>query len=511
MKESKQRKIGAFLSYVSIIVNTLVQLLYTPILIRKLGQSEYGLYSLVNSIIGYLTVLDLGFGNAIIVYTSKYRAQEKYEDEKKLHGMFFTIFSIISVIAGIIGLILYFNVDNLFEAKMTVEELSKMKIMMLILTFNLSFTFIFSMFSSILTAYERFTYRKITSIVSTLLKPLIMLPLLFLGFKSITLALVITFVNVIILLSNFLYCKFKLNIKLKFGGFDKKVFKEIFGYSFFIFLGELVDKANWSVDNFVLGSVSGTIAVSVYSVAAHLNKTFINLSSAISGVMLPKMSKMIAKQASSEMITNEFVKVGRIQFFIVFLMLSGFVLFGKEFINLWAGVGYTNAYYVALILIIPLSVPLIQNLGISIRQAMNKHKFAAIVNVIVAIFNVAVSIPLAIKYGEIGAAIGTGVGVLLSSLIINIYYHKIIKINVIIFWINIGKLVCYSLVPLIFIIVFMNLVKLSGIEAFIIYGSLYTSVFLVFSYLVSMNSYEKEQVHNVYNKIFRRKKVGINN
>ena len=73
MNESKQRKVGAILSYVSIIVNTLIQLLYTPLLIRKLGQSEYGLYSLVASIIGYLTIMDLGFGNAIIVYTAKYR------------------------------------------------------------------------------------------------------------------------------------------------------------------------------------------------------------------------------------------------------------------------------------------------------------------------------------------------------------------------------------------------------------------------------------------------------
>ena len=77
MNDSKERKKGAILSYVSIIVTTIIQLIYTPFLIRKLGQSEYGLYSLVQSIIGYLTVLDLGFGNAIIVYTAKYRAQKK--------------------------------------------------------------------------------------------------------------------------------------------------------------------------------------------------------------------------------------------------------------------------------------------------------------------------------------------------------------------------------------------------------------------------------------------------
>ena len=61
MDNSSQRKTGALLSYVSIFVNTIIQLLYTPLLIKMLGQSEYGLYSLVASIIGYLTIMDLSF------------------------------------------------------------------------------------------------------------------------------------------------------------------------------------------------------------------------------------------------------------------------------------------------------------------------------------------------------------------------------------------------------------------------------------------------------------------
>ena len=227
MSDSNQRKLGAVLSYVSIIASTLVQLLYTPLLISKLGQSEYGLYSLISSIIGYLTVLDLGFGNAIIVYTAKYRAQNKQDEEKKLHGMFQIIFRIIGVIAALIGIILFLNVNNLFSNTMTVEELNKARIMMLILSFNLFMTFQFSIYSSIISAYEKFTFQKIMSIVNTLLKPALMIPLLFLGFKSITMTVVLTIVNLFILISNYIYCKEKLNIKIKFYGFDKKLFKTI--------------------------------------------------------------------------------------------------------------------------------------------------------------------------------------------------------------------------------------------------------------------------------------------
>lgn len=503
MKKNNQRKMGAVLSYVSIIVSTLVQLLYTPFLIDKLGQSEYGLYSLIASVIGYLTVLDLGFGNAIIVYTAKYRAQKKYEEEKKLHGMFKIIFSIIGVIAALIGIILFLNVNNLFGQTMTSTELNKAKIMMLILSFNLFITFQFSIYSSIISAYEKFTFQKIMSIANTLLKPLLMIPLLFLGYKAIAMTVVITIVNIIVLLSNYTFCKKKLNINIRFMGFDKNLFKTILGYSIWIFLGVIVDKVNWSVDQFVLGSVAGTVAVSIYSAASTINQLFINLSSAINSVLLPKMSKMVARNATNEELTNEFIKVGRIQYLIIFLMCSGLIMFGKDFFLAWIGKEFLDSYYVAIILIIPLCIPLIQNLGISIRQAMNKHKFSAIINIVVAIINISISIPLSIRYGAIGAACGTGVGIFLSSFINNIYYWKSLKIDIIKFWKSIIKMTVPFLIPLAIIIIQMKLLNLKGIISIIVNGSIYSMLYFMVAYIFSMNEYEKKIIKSVLKKVKR--------
>lgn len=503
MSDSKNRKLGTILSYVSIIVSTLIQLLYTPLLIKMLGQDEYGLYSLVSSIIGYLTVLDLGFGNAIIVYTAKYREQKLYEKEKQLHGMFLVIFCIIGIVAGILGLLLYFNVDYIFGNTMSNYELNKTKIMMLILSFNLIITFPFSIYSSIISAYEKFTFQKIMSIINTLLKPIIMIPLLFLGFKSITMTVVITIVNIIVMLSNYFYCKNKLNIKIKFYGFDKKIFKEIFTYSIFIFIAVIVDKINWSVDQFILGAVSGTIAVSLYAVASQLNTLFINLSTAISGVMLPKMSKMIANNATNDEITNEFIKVGRLQYFVVFLMVSGLVLFGKEFIITWAGKDFETSYYIAIILIIPLSVPLIQNLGLSIMQAKNMHKFRSIMCAIIAIINIAISIPLAKYYGGIGSAIGTSISLIVGNIIImNIYYQTKVGINIIKFWKQILRMLLISSFPIIIILILMCFIKLHGYIYLIVFGSIYTVIYFITSYFVIMNDYEKNMINKVARKFY---------
>lgn len=502
MEKKNQRKLGAILSYVSIITSTLVQLIYTPFLITKLGQSEYGLYSLINSVIGYLTVLDLGFGNAIIVYTAKYRAQDRYDEEKKLHGMFRIIFRVIGLITGLMGLILFFNVNNLFGSTMTAIELKEAKIMMLILAFNLMITFQFSIYSSIISAYEKFTYQKIMAILNTLMKPLLMIPLLFMGFKAVAMTVVITIVNVAILLSNYFYCRSKLDIKIKFRGFDKKLFKTILGYSIWIFLGVIVDKANWSVDQFVLGSVAGTVAVSLYSTASTINHLFINLSTAVSGVLLPKVSKMIAKKSSDEEITNEFIKVGRIQYLIVFLMASGLTLFGKEFFIAWVGKKFITSYYIAIILIIPLCLPLIQNLGISIMQAKNMHKFRSIVLFAIAIANVAISIPLAKLYGGVGSAIGTSLSLLIGNvLIINIYYQKKVGINVIKFWKEIIKMTIPFIIPIALILFLMNFVTLHGYTHVIVFGGIYFIFYAVVCYFIVMNSYEKDIIDKVLKKL----------
>lgn len=502
MSNSNERKRGAILSYLSIILSTAVQLVYTPLLIRMLGQSEYGLYSLVSSVIGYLTVLDLGFGNAIVVFTAKYRANKQYEKEKKLHGMFLVIFCIIGLIAGLLGLLLYFNVPLLFGKTMTDIELHKAKIMMLILSFNLAVTFPFSIYSSIITAYEKFTFQKIMSILNTLLKPLLMIPLLFLGYKSITMTVVITVVNIIVLLSNYFYCKKKLGVNIKFMGFDKKLFKTIFSYSFFIFLGVIVDKVNWNVDQFVLGAVSGTIAVSLYSVASQINTLFVNLSGAISGVLLPKMSKMIAKNVSNKEITNEFIKVGRIQYLIIFLMASGFTLFGKEFIMAWAGKDFATSYYIAVILILPLCVPLIQNLGISIMQAKNMHKFRSILLALIAVANIFISIPLAKAYGGIGSAIGTSLSLIIGNIIIlNIYYHKKVGINVIEFWKSIIKMTIPMIIPIVAIVILMHFATLHGYVNLIVFGGIYTILYCLTCYFLVMDDYEKNIVNKVLIKL----------
>lgn len=507
MQSSKEIKIGAILSYVIIVVNMLIGVLYTPILTAKLGQTEYGLYSLVTSVISYLTILDFGFGNAIIIYTTRYRNNNEKDKEQKLHGMFFIIYTIIGIIAGIIGAILWLNVDKLFGNTMTADELNKAKILMAILTFNLVVTFPLSIFSSIITSYEKFVFSKVLNLVRIILNPIVMLILLNFGIKSVGLVILVTVLNITTLILNYIYCKTKLKIKLKFGKIDFKLLKEIMAYSVWIFLNSIMDKINWSLDQFVLGIYSGSVAVAIYSVASQLNQMYVNFSTAISGVLLPKVTKMENDNASDEEFTDIFIKTGRIQYIVMTLIMSGFVLFGKEFINImWVGPEYAESYIIACILMIPSTIPLIQNVGLNILQAKNKYKFRVIVLMIFAVVNVCISIILSKKYGGVGAALGTAISTILGQVIfMNIFYQKKVGINIVKFWKNILAMSIPMIFAIILAIILKIIVPINSVIVLVAQIVLYTLIYCLIVYKFSINDYEKQLILKPINRIIRRK------
>lgn len=498
-----QKKIGVILSYCVIALNMIVGITYTPFLIRMLGQSEYGLYSIVYSVISYLTVMDMGFGNAIVIYTTRFINQGNKEKQDKLHGMFMVIYCIIGVIASIIGIILYFNVNLLFGNSMTDVEISKARIMMLILTFNLAMTFPLSIFGNIIVAHEKFVISKAIKIIQIIIQPLIMIPLLLMGYKAIAMVVVLTIVNLLCLSLNAIVAIKKLDVKIKFKGFDLKLLKEIFAYSFFIFLNEVINRINWSVDQFILGAIVGTVATAVYSVAGQLNNMYMNFSTAISNVLLPQVTKMEDNKASNKEFTAIFIKTGRLQYILMALIITGFVLFGQIFVNWWAGPGYENTYYIACILMIPITIPLIQNIGLSILQAKNLYKYRTIIFFGIAILNIALSIPLTKLYSGIGAAIGTAISLILGQgIILNIYYHKKVGINMLEFWKNILRMSIPVLISVLFGILLNYMINSSSIIILFVKILLYTIVYGILMWNFGMNQYEKDLIRKPIEKIF---------
>ena len=502
MKQVKdQLKAGALLSYVNLGLSSLIPILYTPIMLCILGKEEYGLYSLSSSTIGYLSLLSFGFGGTILRYLTLYRAKGDKEQEESVFGFFIVLYGIVAVLIFLGGLIISGNVDLIFNKGLTAVELDKMQILVIIMAFSSAISFPISVFSSVVMAHEKYIFRKCIDMFSTVIAPLGNLIALYCGFASIGMALVSVAIQFLMLPINMIYCFKVLHVHPRFRRMPINLIKEMLSFSAFVFIATIVDMLFWGTDKVLLGMYASTAAVAVYNIGGTFNNMVLNLSTAISNVLTTRITSMVAKDATNEQLTDVFIKVGRLQYIVVALIISGFAVFGQDFIHLWAGEAYKDAYWIAVLTLFPLCIPLIQNTGLSIVTAKNKHQFRSIVYLIIAIINVIATYLAIPRWGGIGAAACSGIAYLLGQgLFMNLYYWKVIGINTPLFWKNIGRM---SVVPGIILIISLffklKLFFYSWITFFI--GVIvYIIIYVLLTMKCTLNAFEK----NLILRIIRR-------
>lgn len=506
-----QLKIGSILSYAQMALNVVIQLVYTPVMIRLLGQNEYGLYNTVASTISMLSILSMGFNSGYIRYYSIYKKNNDKQSISKLNGLFFIIFFIIGFVGLVCGVFLSFNLNLIFDKGLTISEYEKAKVLMLLLTLNLSISFPMSVFQNIISAHEKFVLLKLLGMIRTVFSPLITLPLLLMGFRSIAMVMVTVIVSAFVDIIYLIYVIFKMKEKFIFHDFERGIFKSLFAYTVFIAINTIIDQINWNIDKLLLGRYRGTSEVAIYSVGFTLYQSYMMFSTSISGVFTPRIHKIVnatkdnIKKQKRE-ITDLFTKVGRIQFLILGLVSSGIIFFGKYFIlNMWAGEGYDVSYYVALLLILPATIALVQNLGIEIQRAENKHQFRSVAYLAMAVVNLCLSIILCQKYGSIGSAAGTAISLILANgLVMNIYYHKRCNIDIFFFWKNILRLSVGLIIPITIGIVASVMIEIKSITMFLICILAYVIIYCISMWLFGINNYEKELIAKPIKKLIGR-------
>ena len=225
---------------------------------------------------------------------------------------------------------------------------------------------------------------------------------------------------------------------------------------------------------------------------------YMALSIAISGVYLPHVTEMIARKEPVSHLSMLFIKIGRWQYYLLGLVATGFIIFGREFIHMWAGDGFEEAYGITLLIILPFTIDLIQNIGNSILQAKNCYDFRAKVLFVSGVFSLGFAIPLGIRFGGTGCAFATGLSMLLGNgLVMNWFYARRIHLAIGEFWRQIGRI---SLVVLgCFVLGYgMNVwVSASGFLLFACKVVLYTLVYSFLIYQLAMTAEERTKLAGV--------------
>lgn len=495
-----QRKIGVIISYLTLAFNILIGLVYTPYMILKLGDGQYGIFSLANSLISFVTLLDLGFGQTLVRYISKARVTGDIEEEHRLNGFFLKMYMVIAVIAWVIGVGIVILYPQLAANTFAEEEIRLFRIVFLILLANVAISFPMSVFSATLNAYEEFFLLKLANFIMTVFKYLVMFFLLVAGCKLVAITVVVLISSLITQCFYMVYSVRKIGIKFDFSRMKTNLTREILHFSFFIFLNLIIDFLYSNTDKLILGAVAGPVSVSIYSIGIYFSQYFTELSTAMSGVFLPKIMDLYQKGERDE-ISNLFNQVGRLQMILLFLVLGGYACLGREFIYLWVGSTYKDSYLIGIVIMLPSIIPLTQNIGITIIRAMNIHKYRSYMYIFIAIVNVAISIPLAISYGGIGSAIGTSIATFLGQIFfMNWFYAKKVRIDIKKYWNNFLKFLLMTVFVLIIIAGVKLLIPVHSWSSMVLMIFLFSVIYAVIYWLIIANKYEKKLVLSTLRK-----------
>lgn len=427
-------KCGVIINYFSIVIRLATQFFITPFVIASLGVEEYGLYMLSSTVIAWLSLTDLGLAVAAKKYVTSYR--ERGEDGKQAHfmGQSVMLFSVLGAITLFAGIVCYFFLPVFFP-RLTEEQLDTLDVLYLLTLANLILSFPLRPLACVPGAYLKFVVPGLMSLGSSLINAGLTVLLLVCGYKSIGLTVMNVGIGVILLLVNLFYAVHFLGVRFKFSRPDWRLYKELFAFSIWILLAQLLDLFYWKAGAPIVARLVGSEAVSLFSLSTSFACYYGTAAAAISGVLAPKLMRMVAGGSSDEELTTAMIRIGRMQLALLAVMTLCFVVLGRGFLRLWVGdsigEGVWTVWVGALVIQIPLLVPLTQNVGFSILQAKSIHRGNTINMFYTSVICVVSGYVLTLHCGVLGMLIGSGAAFFLGQgVLLNLYYHRRAGLNI---------------------------------------------------------------------------------
>ena len=426
MSSKKQITLGALLSYGAIAFNIISGLLYTPWMIKSIGDDQYALYTLALSVIN-IFLLDFGIGSAVTKFLSNYYARHEYDQANMFMGIVYKVFFIISAVIAVCLTVFYFFIDSLY-AKLTVEELLVFKRLFIIVAAYSVFSFPFTTFNGSLMANERFIELKTCNLGQKILSVILIIFFLLLNLGVYALVLVHAISNAVFILIKYYFIKRRTKQKAQMKAWDKNTAKSLFGYSVWMTVMTIAHRCIFNIMPTVIAAIVGSAEVTVFSLAATLEGYVFTFADAINGMFMPKISRILNSKNAENNLTVLMSKVGRFHVITLGLLFIGFLCIGKDFVNVWMGSKYSLVYVCALLLIFPSILYVPQQVAKTALLAKNIVKEQAFIYIAMAVVNLEISLVLLNLFGVVGAAISVCVSYLIRTIGMNILYKM--KLNI---------------------------------------------------------------------------------
>lgn len=425
---NKQIKYGGVISYILLFLNILLGLIYTPWILKEIGDSHYGLYTLASSLVA-LFLMDFGMSSAVSRFVAMYRAKNQQDMVDNFVGIAFKLYFCIMAVIAVALFVVFLNLDSIYR-NLTSEELQIFKIIFAITAVCVVACFPVNICNGILNAYEEYIALKISEVFNKLGTVIATIIVLQLHVDIYGLVLVNGVFNIITFIIKFYCIQKKTPIHINFKYFSIAEFQGIFSFQAWTTIASLSQQMVFNLVPTILAMVSDTFAITSFGFVNIIEGYVYTIINAINGLFLPKVMRIVTKNQDAGNTLSLMIKVGRINQSIISLLLIGLISVGREFICLWIGEKYQILYICILLVCASYFVSASQQIANTSLIALNKVKYQAIINLITGVMNLVLVYLLGKKFGIVGVSFTIGFIYSLRVIFLNIVYKKILHINI---------------------------------------------------------------------------------
>jgi O-antigen/teichoic acid export membrane protein len=405
VRQSRSLLLGAATNWAAFAATLLVAFFLAPYLIRSLGDARYGVWCVVEAILAYFTLFDLGIAACLVRFVAKYHATDERAELNKLVSACFALFAIAAVCALVIGGGLLPFVASSLERKL--GDHGDVAPFMFLMLANLAITLPLSVFPTILDGLQRFAPKSVARLlflavrVGGIIYAMETAPGLW------SMAVVFTITNLLehgVMAA--LAARFLPGLRLSLWQVDRATLREVKGYSVDAFLAMLAGRITVQTGAIIVGGFLPAAAAAHYAIAARLVDMAKNLLRSATTTLTPTVSEREA--------TGDFDGVRRVLLigtrWVLYLVLPvhlGLLLFGRPFLTRWiGGTQYSGWCFPAVaILSATLTIGVAQSVASRILYGMGKLRLFARLALAEAALNLVLCFALVGPFGLEGVAV----------------------------------------------------------------------------------------------------------
>ena len=409
-----------FSNWLAFLLIGIISFLITPFMIHRLGDFQFGIYTLAFSVAGYSDLLEQGIRSTLQRFVARLSGTR---DREGTNVVFSTALALTCVVAVAVILIcagLSRSLPLFFKLAVSQRELFAW--LLILLGLNVGVGFPAALLGSYLTGLQRFDLYNIVAIVRQVIRAGLIVLVLLRGHGMLAVAVCVLVSTIITLPLNWWLIRVvDTEVRFAFRLVRLGMARELLSFSMWMLLSNAGQFLRESTDSIVIGRVLGAALITPFTVAARFVNYFRPIIGGIVSPLLPRIAELDGQNRQADM-QELFLRVTRISALVSLAVGALILLDGRSLLLHWVGRQYLSSYPVLVLLTIGTVVSLAQLGAAGALAAVGRHRAYGVWTLAEGVANLILSVYWARKYGIVGVALGTAVPLLAVKLVLQPWY-----------------------------------------------------------------------------------------